>query len=442
MRTFSLIWAGQLVSLVGSGLTRFAIGVWVFQQTGSAIDLSLLYVAALLPGVLVAPWAGVLIDRWNRRWTMLLSDSVAAVVMLSIFVPAISEQLALWHVYLAASILSIAESIQWPAYRAAIPQLVPSESLGRANGLTEVAEGVSQLIAPVVAGALLGLIQLRGILLIDFGTFLFAFVTLMAVRIPDTPVSAAQQESLAPLKEARDGIRHLAAARGLLGLLSLFAARNLLVGMATVLLTPLILSFSTEATLGVTLSIGGIGMLLGSVLISIWGGPKRMVLGIVVFQLLTGAAISVAGFRPSVYWIASALFVAMFALPITRSSHQTIWQRKIEPRMQGRLFALRRMVMTSVLPISYLCAGPLADWVFEPFMRGDSEMAQMVGSLIGYGPGRGIGLLFILIGILAEMATILAYLYPRIRYVESEIPDALPDILVREPVDAETVPVA
>jgi MFS transporter, DHA3 family, macrolide efflux protein len=189
------------------------------------------------------------------------------------------------------------------------------------------------------------------------------------------------------------------------------------------LFTPLVLSFTTAAVLGTILSIGGLGFLAGSLTMSAWGGPKTRVHGIYIFLLLQSVVLFAAGFPPQVTILATAAFLYFFSHPIVNGCSQAIWQSKTAPDVQGRVFAVRRMIAWSSLPLAYLAAGPLADQVFEPLLDEGGPLASSVGQIIGTGEGRGIGLLYIILGIVSILATAVAYLYPRLRQVEMELPD-------------------
>ncbi|MGB0386326.1 MAG: MFS transporter [Ardenticatenaceae bacterium] len=423
MRVFLFIWFGQLISLIGSGLTGFALGVWVYQRTGSVTDFALISLSTILPVILISPVAGVLVDRWNRRWVMILSDSGAALSTLAIALLLSTNQLEIWHIYLATVVSSTFNGFQWPAYTAATTQLVPKQHLGRASGMTQLAEGVAQLISPVLGGVLLVTIELQGVILLDLMTFLFALATLLLVRFPRVTAVVRKAKKESWLHEAAYGFRYITDRPGLLGLLIFFAASNFLVGVVQVLATPLVLSFTSVDVLGTILSIGGIGMLLGSLLMSTWGGPQRLILGVLGFQLLGGLCIFLAGLRPSALLFAAAAFLFFFGIPIGNGCSQVIWQRKVAPDVQGRVFAVRRMIALSCLPLAFLVAGPLTDQVFEPLMLPDGPLANSIGQFIGVGPGRGIGLLFIILGVFTMLATVLAYQYSPLRLVEDELSD-------------------
>ena len=425
-RSFLVIWFGQLVSLAGSGLTGFALGVWVYRRTGSVTQFALISLFTALPGIVFSPLAGALVDRWDRRWAMILSDAGAGVCTLGVALLLWAGRLEVWHIYLAMALSSTFSAFQWPAYSAATTLLVPKEHLGRASGMVQLGEAVAQIASPSLAGVLMGIIQVQGVILIDFVTFIFAVLTLAFVRVPRPEVTAEGQAGKGNLlREAAYGWQYITARPGLLGLLLLFAAANFTSGIVQVLFTPLVLSFATTVVLGTLLSVGGLGFLSGSLLMSAWGGPKVRVMGIYFFELLQASMLFAAGFPPNVFILAVAVFGYFLGVPVVNGCSQAIWQSKTAPDVQGRVFAVRRMIAWSSLPLAYLLAGPLADRVFEPLLASDGALASSVGRIIGTGPGRGIGLLYILLGCVGLTATAVAYLYPRLRHVESELPDVV-----------------
>jgi MFS family permease len=425
-RTFLLIWLGQLLSLVGSGLTGFALGVWVFRTTGSVTKFALISLATALPGILFSPIAGALVDRWDRRKAMILSDIGAGVCTLSMALLLMADRLEVWHIYIAMGISSTFSAFQWPAYSAATTLLVPKEHLGRASGMVQTGEAAAQIISPVLAGVLMTAIGVQGVMLIDVATLLFALATLFVVHIPRPAVTAEGEAGKGSLlREAAYGWTYIRARPGLFGLLLFFAVINFSNGIIQVLFTPLVLSFTTAQTLGLLLSIGGLGILGGSLLMSVWGGPKRRIYGILSANLLAGLAMYLIGFPPRPWILGTAAFIVLSCTPIANGCSQAIWQVKTTPDVQGRVFATRRMIAWASLPGAYLAAGPLADRVFEPLMAEGGALAGSVGRIIGVGMGRGIALLYIVLGTLSVLAVVAAYSYPRLRRVELELPDAV-----------------
>lgn len=426
MKIFILIWFGQTVSLIGSSLTNFGLGIWVYQHTKSITQFALVSLSIALPIILISPFAGALVDRWNRRWVMILSDLGSGLSTLAIAILLATNQLEIGHIYLATAISATCGAFQLPAYEASIAMLVPRQHLARANGLVEIGTALGQLIAPVLGGVLLVFIHLQGIIFIDFVTFLFAIIPLLLVSFADPQdieEQEKQQENL--LRSVIDGWQYIASRSGLLSLLIFTAVSNFIVGFVQVLFTPLVLSFASEIELGTVLSIGGMGMLIGSLAVSTWGGSQRHVLNVLGFTLLGGLSIVAAGMRTSVVLVAVAAFLFFFGLPISNSSSQVIFQKKVSPHIQGRVFALTGAIATSSLPLAYLVAAPLAEKIFEPLMSADGLLSNSFGKMIGVGSGRGIGLLFIILGILTVLITIAAYQYPRLRFVDDELPDAI-----------------
>lgn len=425
MSTFLLVWFGQVVSLVGSGLTGFALGVWVFQVTGSTTQYAFITICSRLPGIVISPVAGALIDRWDRRRAMIFSDVGAGLSILAVALLYVAGLLQIWHICVALVINSALSAFQWPAYSAATTMLVSKKHYGRAAGMVQTGEALGHLLSPVLGGILLVAINLHGVFLVDFATFLFSILTLFLVHIPPPPKvseAGATRESL--LREVAYGWKYITSRSGLMALLLFFAITNFFGGFILVLTTPMVLSFTSPSVLGTVLSVGGSGMLVGSMLMSAWGGPKRRINGVLGFQALTGLCFILAGLRPSAVLVAVAAFFFFFSLPFINGSSQAIWQSKIAPGVQGRVFAVRRMIAWSSVPLSYLIAGPLAEYVFEPLMTVGGPLAATVGRVTGAGPGRGIGLLFIIMGILTLLIDLAGYSYPRLRYLEDEIADA------------------
>ncbi|MGC9333856.1 MAG: MFS transporter [Anaerolineae bacterium] len=428
MRTFVVIWFGQLISTLGSGLTSFALSVYIFQETGSATQLGIAMLAAVLPSLLASPLAGALVDRWDRRWVMIASDTGAALSTLAIWALLSTGHLQVWHIYVGNVLSSILGSFQQPAYTASITLLVPKNHLGRAAGLGQLNDAISRIAAPTLAGLLVVTIQIHGVILIDVATFLFATLTLLLVRIPRPEATVEGQAGKGSLlRESVFGWHYIKARSGLLGMMILFAFVNLALGFQNVLFTPLILSFTTPAVMGGILSAGGIGLLAGSLLMSTWGGTRRMTHGLLGSLFFLGLFSGLIGLRADPLLMGAAN-VGMFALlPIANSSAQAIWQAKVAPDVQGRVFATRRLIAFIALPISYLAAGPVAECVFEPSMADGGAWAAALGPILGTGPGRGIGLVFVTVGCLVALLALIGCLSPRIRNIEEELPDyALP----------------
>ncbi|XYI02626.1 MFS transporter [Sorangium sp. So ce1128] len=427
MRTFFLVWLGQVVSLVGSSLTGFALGVWLYQRTGSVTQLALVHCVTHLPSIVVLPLAGVLVDRWGRRQAMLLSDIGAAVGSLSILLLLAADRLTLWTIVPAVALASVMGALRLPAYSAATTVLVPARHLGRAAGMVQLGWGLAMLAAPLVAGLLLPLIELRGILMLDLCSFTIALLTLLVVRIPrPTPSAAPDAGRLPLLSGARYGLSVIRRHAGLRSLLLLATASTFCVAMAQMLSTPLILSFASATTLGLVLSLGGVGMLLGSAFMIVLGGPRRRVRGVLAFGALQGLMVLVVGLRPSVPLVTLGAFGFMFAAPLVASCNETLWQRAVAPDAQGRVFAIRNMALGAAMPLSSLVAGPLSDLVFEPLLAAGGPLSRSLGPYLGVGPGRGIGLLYVLLGVIAVIVSALGSLHRPLQRLEDDLAEGEP----------------
>ncbi|MFN8439530.1 MAG: MFS transporter [Caldilineaceae bacterium] len=429
LSAFRILWFGQLISILGSATADFAVGIWVYQQTGSVFRFAMIALTSVLPRLLISPLAGVVVDRWNRRTVMLVSDFVHALCSLTIWLLLLSGQLEIGLLYIVMAVAALASAFQEPAYQAAIPQLVHKEQLGQANGMVDLARGAGQLLAPLLGGFLLAWIGLGGIIMLDLSTFLVAVVTLTLVRVPDLVASPTHDDpayQVSPTKEADSGWRQefaqgwhfLLSQPALLMLMFYIAATVFLLSLLEVLVTPLVLSFSNERALGMILTSGGVGLLVGGALMSWWGGPKQRIYGMLLFDLLAALIMIGAGLRASEVWLAVVAFSFFVTVPISRGSLQAIWQSSVPQTLQGRVFTLRDMLAISASPLAFLLAGPLADQVFEPWMANNGWLAGTVGSWIGVGKGRGIALLFIVMGLLFLTMNVLAWGSRKIRNIE------------------------
>lgn len=435
MRTFLIIWIGQFISMLGSGLTNFGLAVWIFDQTGQATPFALTVMFGNIPRILLSPVAGALVDRWNRRRVMILADTGAAVITLGTFLLLLNGQLAIWHIYIIAILHACLGAFQEPAYTASITMLVPKKDLARASGMMQMGQALEMLITPLLAGILFVAIGLRGVIMVDFITFFFAVSALLFVHIPQPEKTNQQpdEEKQSVWQEARFGLSYLRARSGLFGLLLYFAMVNFFLNFSAVLMGPMVLSFSEANALGIVQAIGGIGMLIGSIAMGAWGGPQRKIPAVIGFIMLAAVGTFVAGLQSSVWVIGAGLFIMMFSIPFGSGMSQAVFQTKVAPAVQGRVFATRSMISRSMMPVAFLLAGPLADRVFVPLLSNGGALADtLVGQIVGVGPGRGIGLLFMASGLTLAIGTVFVWLNPRIRLLEDELPDAIPDAPAQE----------
>ncbi|MDH3248330.1 MAG: MFS transporter [Acidimicrobiia bacterium] len=422
VKTFSVVWFGQLISLLGSSMTRFGLAIWVYQETGSATQLALIVMASRVPMLLVSPFVGALVDRWDRRTSMLVADTGAAIGTLATMLLVVTGSLEIWHLYLTLSFSGLFAAFQFPAYSAAVTVLIPKEHYARASGMVQLAGSVGGILAPALAAAIVVTAGLGPLFIADAASYVVAVTTLLVVRFPRVEASERRGRGITGLlREAGEGLSFITARRGLLILLLSFVMVNFAFAFQGVLTIPLLLNLTSEQTAGLIVSLGAGGVAVGSLTLAVWGGPKKKILGVYLPIMAMGVGLVMMGLRPSVWLVAAGLLVMLGTHPIAGGSSQTIWQAKVPPQLQGRVFAIRQISAISASPIAFLSAGLLADRVFEPMFATDGSMLT---AIFGSGPGRGIGFLFACTGIVAIAITIWALRHPRIRQLDHEILDA------------------
>jgi len=420
---FAVIWAGQMVSLIGSGMTGFAVGIWVYQNTGSITNFALIGICVVVPGIIVSPFAGALVDRFNRGRMMMLSDTAAGTGSLVLALLFFSGKLTLREIYVLISISSVAGAIRLPAYMALLSQLVPTKHVGRTSGMMQMGPAAARVLSPLLAAFLLSKINFQGVVAVDFITFVIAVTTLVAIHVPTLPARGLKRSLM---HDVLEGWRYMKQQPELFVLLVFFAAINVTYGVAQVLFTPIILSFADRIMLGKVMSIGALGFLAGSVVMSVWGGPARRVHAILGFAFFYDLALIFGGLKASVVVMSVAMFLMVFQIPIINGCSQAIWQTRTAREMQGRVFSVRMVIAWSSAPMASFLAGRLADRVFEPLFAAHGPISGTWLSFIGTGAGRGAAFLLILNGIIALAMTTGCYFSRRLWFLEQELPDVMP----------------
>jgi len=426
MTAFTIIWLGQIISVLATSMTAFAQSIWVFQETGSATALGLVQVFFIVPFLILSPVAGVMVDRYNRKLMMMLSDLVAILPTAGLLVLSAMGRLEVWHFYVAAAFQGIGNTFQWPAYSAAITMMVPKEQLGRANGMMSLIEAGPNVVAPILAGALLPVVGLTGILGFDVITFVIAVLALVIVFIPQPERTAEGRAGEGGfLKEAAYGFQYIFARPSLLGLQLLFFTGNLFWGIAQTLIAPMILARTgnNSLALGMVQSAAAIAAVASGVAMSAWGGFKKRTYGVIFGWLLSSFGLILLGLgRALPIWVIAGAYMGLWTALIN-GSNQAIWQAKVAPDVQGRVFSARRLIAWFAQPISPIIAGTTADFLLEPAMRPGGALTGTFGGLFGTGPGAGMGLLISLMGVVTVAVALAAYFLPVIREAESLLPD-------------------
>jgi MFS family permease len=382
----------------------------------------------MVPFLLVSPIAGAMVDRYNRKLMMMVSDLGAVLATGTILILNATGHLEIWHFGVASVVYGLSGTFQWPAYMAAVTTMVPKEQLGRANGMMMLVDSGPGIFAPILAGILLPIIGLTGILSIDVITFFLAIGALSIVFVPQ-PVKTKEGQAVKGnlLKEGLYGFKYIFERKSLISLLLVILGLNIAQGLAGPLTTPFILSRTNNNStiLGGVSSAFAIGGVVGGLVVSAWGGFKKKrirgmllgwavygVLGLIVFGLGRGLAI----------WLPMAVLSSM-TFPLTQSASNTIWQNKVAPDIQGRVFSARRMIAWLTDPIMPVIAGLLADKVTEPAMQSQTWLSKAFGGIVGTGPGSGMALHFLLAGLLYFVVIGIAWFIPAVRNVETILPD-------------------
>ncbi len=428
MKPFLAFWSGQLFSLLGSSMTRFALTIWAYQVTGEATALSLMAFFGFAPVILMGPIAGALVDRWNRKWMMALSDIATALATVLMMVLYFLGTLQLWHVYVASFVAAFFNAFHWPAYSASVTLMVPKRQYARATAISTLAESGSAILAPILGATLIAVAGVGWVFAVQLIGIAVGLIVLFLVWIPSPSRSQVGKEAAGSLwRESFFGFRYIFGHKGLLGLQLIFLLGNFFSNFAWILAAPMILARSGNSApmLAAAESAGGIGGVIGGAFFSLTGGLfKRRTHGVFIGWALPAFFMgALVGFGQSLWWWMAGFFLASSVGSLNYISNQAIWQSKVPPDVQGRVFSARMMIAQGVTPISLLLAGPLADKIFEPAMQPGGALVGLLGPLFGSGPGAGMAVLIVLASLLTMISGLSGYLFPVVRNVEKIIPD-------------------
>jgi DHA3 family macrolide efflux protein-like MFS transporter len=362
---FFSIWTGQAFSLVGSRLVQFALVWWLTETTGSATVLAMATLVAILPGVILGPFAGTLVDRWNRRLVMIAADAFVALVTAWLAYLFWTGSATMWHVYAAMLARALGGAFHWPAMQASTSLMVPKKHLSRVAGLNQTMQGALSIVAPPLGALLLSLLPLQGIMAIDLVTAILAIVPLLFVVIPQPEKVAGAAQKSSVWSDFRTGLRYVAGWPGLMIVLAMAMLINFVVTPASSLMPLLVTDHFGGAALqlGWLQSAWGVGMLAGGLLLSVWGGFRRRIYTSILGLVVSGIALMVLGVVPSsLFWLALvALLVRGFTNPLINGPLFAILQATVEPAMQGRVFTLVQSLAAAMVPLSLAVAGPVSD---------------------------------------------------------------------------------
>lgn len=397
MKKFLMIWSGELISSIGSGMTAFALSVYVYQTTGSATYVSLITLLAYLPTVLLSPLGGVFADRYDRRLLMIIGDLFSGLGLAYV----------LWNIQTGSdSMLPICIGVTFNAvfvallelsFRATITELLTEEEYARASGMVQIAGNAKFLISPALAGILLAVADIRLILLIDIGTFLITVTTVAIVRKSVGKAVKTERQSIG--REMRLGFAEINKSKGIRILIILMSFVCFFVGILQTLTSPMVLAVSNAETVGIMESLCAVGMLLGSVFIGILGIKKNFSTVLCVAGILSGIFIALTGVNKSIFVTGAGIFLFFLALPFMNTSADVLIRKNIPNELQGRVWGIISLLSQTGTVLAYALSGVLADFVFEPLLSDNGVLSDSIGALIGTGTGRGIGFMLILSGV-------------------------------------------
>lgn len=399
LHSFLILWSTQSLSSLGSSMTGFALIIWSYQQQGSALSTALLSVCSYTPYILMAIFAGALSDSWNKKITILASDTFAALCTAASLLLLCTGRLEIWHLYLLNALNGLMSTVQRPAADVAVSLLIPKKYYQRTSGMQQLSNSLINIITPAAASAVLALAGIEAVLIFDLLTFAVAFIALLCfVKIPEPPAREEQRETM--MQSVRSGLGYLKQNRGILDLILFLAVINLIASIYEAALPAMLLSREGggEAALGIVNTAMGIAMLAGSVLVSFLPAPKsrvRVICNSLLFAMSTENFLLALGHSVPVWCIGAAL--GWIFIPMMNANMDVLLRNRIPIEMQGRVFSVRNSLQFFTIPIGYFVGGLLVDRVFEPLMASLSQ-GTFLTALFGSGKGSGAALLFFVIG--------------------------------------------
>ncbi len=424
LATYYALLITQTVSLIGVQIGSFAVSIAVFRGTGHATPLALVAFFQAAPAVLLGGVGGALADRFDRRRMMLVANIVFTLSSALLLLSFASGGFRLWHLYGLTLMNSVAAGFERPAFQASVTLLVPDHHRDRANAIGQLTGPAAGVFAPAIAGLLYATIGVAGAITVNIVTFATAIIVLMLVRIPRPALTAAGQAMQASLwRQTFDGFRYLFQRSALFALCGYFSLVNLLVGFVSVLLSPYVLARTgSAATFGVVMAVLNLGALPGGVVMGVWGGTRPRIHTIIPSIVISCVFLAAGGAARNGLELGATFFCSMFFIPIINAAFFSLLQAKVAADVQGRVFASLGQVTGLLQPISFLAAGPLADRLFEPRAH-TAAWASSVGWLVGEGKGAGMGMMFVLSGLMTIALSLIVYAVPAIRRLEAELPD-------------------
>lgn len=396
---FIYIWIGQFFSIIGTGLTIFSLGVFVYQLTNTASNYVFILMCAFLPPFLLKPYGGILADRYDRRLMMVMGDLGASFGLLFIFIMMLRGNIQLWHIYFGIATSSIFSAFQDPAYKALITDILPKEQYSKASGLMQLASSAQYLISPFLAGILLTILDIKFIFLIDVITCLFASSIVIWIRksLDITSVNSSRPNLIS---DFREGIQEFSKNKGIVNLVVTTMIILFFVGMLQALFIPMMINLTTIKVVGTSQSIQATGILIGSLFIGLFGSKNNNVKILAISLFLGGIFFANIGISTNIFFITMAGFLFFATLPFINTPIEVLIRKNIDNRKQGRVWSIISNVTYLGSIMAFAVAGILADKIFNPLFEPGGLFVENLGRIIGIGNGRGIALIFIISGIM------------------------------------------
>jgi len=440
MKKYYPIVFGQALSMFGTAQTAFAMGIWVLKETGSVLKFAIVLTFMGLGAVISAPIAGTIVDRYDRKMLMIFSDAVAGGASVLLAVLFYVGTLEFWHLCAYMTVVSIMGGLQGPALSASFRFLVPMKDMGRAVGIMQSSISIGKIASPLSGAFLLEYFGFGSVIIADFATFFIGVFVLVFVKIP-SPDRHPDQPTPSFMDDMKGGFTYLFERKPLMIMMVFSFLGILFLTMWDGLFVPMFLTMSDVTTLGALVSIVGFGSLAGSLLMAAWGGPRveRMPL-LIWLGVLQGVLFAAFAVTQNTYVFGVLIFLLFGSLPLASAMTQVILQYKVDPIYQGRVFAFNGLLRQLAMPIAYIVVGPLAEKVFEPAMVEGGSLTETFGTIVGIGEGRGIAVFLLLIGAFYLVYSLIHFLLPRVRKLDTEMPDAqMPSQMQAPPEEAPDV---
>lgn len=399
MTRFLFLVAGQFISSIGSGLTDFGLGIYVLKMTGSVTATAMISICAFLPTILLTPLGGVLADHYDRRLMMMLGEFLSGVGLVIALIPIINGSFSFSVICMGVAISSVFGALMEPAFKATITDLLTEEDYAKAGGLVQIANNAKLLISPALAGLLLQVTTVGTLIIIDILTFFTTALSILAVK-RNMEGKKREPEKLHVLKELQEGLHAIKGKTGIIALICIMTLTVFCLGFIQILSKPLILAVAGEKELGYITTISACGMMAGSIIVSCFK-TEGFYTKLLSFGLIgCGIMFALMGWRDNMLFIGIFGFLMFVCLPAVQIGAEVLIRKNLKNEVQGRAFGIIGLITQLGYIVAYALSGVLSDYVFEPFMTGNSSLSNTVGEIIGKGTGRGVALLIIIAGVM------------------------------------------